>query len=85
MKSALLPLLTSLLLVSTSIAVDDYQVTGPVLELTDSKIVVQKGSEKWQIARTPETKVSGELKVGAKVTIHYTMSAKSVEVKPGKP
>ena len=58
-----------------------YQVTGPVLELTDSKIVVQKGKEKWEIARTPDTKVTGDLKVGAKVTVEYTMSAKSVEVK----
>jgi hypothetical protein len=39
-----------------------YQVTGPVLELTESKIVVQKGKEKWELARTPETKVSGDLK-----------------------
>jgi hypothetical protein len=58
-----------------------YQVTGPIVELTDTKIVVQKGDEKWEIARTPETKVEGALKVGAKVTIHYTMTAKSVEVK----
>jgi hypothetical protein len=58
-----------------------YQVTGPVLELTDSKIVVQKGKEKWEIARTPDTKVTGDLKVGAKVTIEYTMAAKSIEAK----
>jgi hypothetical protein len=58
-----------------------YQVTGPVLEVTDSKIVVQKGKEKWEIARTPDTKVTGDLKVGSKVTIEYTMSAKTVEVK----
>ena len=58
-----------------------YQVTGPVLELTDTKIVVQKDSEKWELARTPETKVSGDLKVGGKVTITYTMTAKSVTVK----
>ena len=61
-----------------------YQVTGPVLEVSDSKIVVQKGKEKWEIARTPETKITGDLKVGAKVTIEYTMSAKSVEVKKDK-
>ena len=66
---------------SAAPAVKDYQVTGSVLELTDSIIVVQKGDEKWEIARTPATKVEGTLKVGAKVTIHYTMSAKSVEVK----
>jgi hypothetical protein len=58
-----------------------YQVTGPVLEVTDTKIVVQKGKEKWEIARTADTKVTGDLKVGSKVTIDYTMSAKSVEVK----
>jgi hypothetical protein len=61
-----------------------YQVTGPVLEVSDTRIVVQKGKEKWEIARTPETKVTGDLKVGAKVTIEYTMSAKSVEVKKDK-
>jgi hypothetical protein len=58
-----------------------YQVTGPVLELTDSVIVVQKGKEKWQIARTKDTKVTGDLKVGAKVTITYTMTATAVEAK----
>jgi hypothetical protein len=61
-----------------------YQVTGPVLEVSDSKIVVQKGNEKWEIARTPDTKVNGDLKVGSKVTIEYTMSAKAVEVKADK-
>ncbi len=61
-----------------------YQVTGPVLELTDSKIVVQKDKEKWEIARTAETKVTGDLKVGSKVTIQYTMTAATVEVKPEK-
>ena len=58
-----------------------YQVTGPVLELTDTKIVVQKGDEKWEIARDAATKVSGELKVGSKVTIEYRMSATAVTVK----
>jgi cytochrome c1 len=61
-----------------------YQVTGPVLEVTDAKIIVQKGKEKWEIARTPETKVTGDLKVGAKVTIEYTMTAKSVDAKADK-
>lgn len=59
-----------------------YQVTGPVLEITDAKIVVQKDTEKWEIARTRDTKVTGKLQVGAKVTIQYTMSANSIEVKP---
>jgi len=61
-----------------------YQVTGPVLEVTATKIVVQKGEDKWEIIRTPQTKVDGDLKVGAKVTIHYTMTAADVEVKGDK-
>ena len=55
-----------------------------MLELTDTKIVVQKGKERWEIARTPETKVTGDLKVGSKVIIEYTMTAKAVEVKADK-
>jgi hypothetical protein len=62
-------------------AVRDYQVTGSVIELTDKIIVVQKGDERWELARTPTTKVDGALKAGTKVTIHYSMTAKSVEVK----
>jgi hypothetical protein len=58
-----------------------YQVTGPILEVTDTAITVQKGKEKWEIARTKDTKVTGELKVGAKVTIMYTMTATSIETK----
>ncbi len=58
-----------------------YQVTGPVLELKDDMIVVQKGNEKWEVARDKDTKVTGDLKVGSKVTIMYTMKAATVEAK----
>ena len=61
-----------------------YQVTGPVLELTDTMIVVQKGKDKWELARDAATKVTGDLKVGSEVTIMYRMTATSVEVKPPK-
>jgi hypothetical protein len=61
-----------------------YQVTGPVLEMNDSMIAVQKGKDRWEIARDSNTKVTGDLKVGAKVTITYTMSATDVEVKAEK-
>ncbi|CAL1240003.1 hypothetical protein [Candidatus Methylocalor cossyra] len=66
-------------------AAKTYQVTGPVLELTDSAIVVGKGKEKWEIARDPQTEIKGELQKGAKVTVEYTMSANRIEVKGGKP
>lgn len=58
-----------------------YQVTGPVLEVRDDAIVVQKGNEKWEIARDKATNVAGDLKVGSKVTIYYTMQAAKIEVK----
>jgi len=58
-----------------------YQVTGPVLEMKDDTITVQKGNEKWEIAKDAATKVTGDLKVGSKVTIEYTMKAATIEVK----
>ena len=62
-----------------------YQVTGPVLEVKDDMIVVnkEKGEMKgpWQIARDKDTKITGDLKVGSKVTVLYIMKAASVEVK----
>jgi len=61
-----------------------YQVTGPVLEVTPTVITVQKGNDKWEIQRNSNTKVTGDLKPGAKVTIYYTMVAVEVEVKGGK-
>lgn len=61
-----------------------YQVTGPVLEVTADKIVVQKGNDKWELSRDAATKVTGDLKVGAKVTIEYTMKAVTVDVKEDK-
>lgn len=64
---------------------DSYQVTGPILELSDTKIVVLKDKENWELARNPETKVTGELKVGAKVTVKYFMTAKTIEVKDASP
>ena len=59
-----------------------YQVTGPVLEVNERTIVVQKGEERWEIARDAATNIKGQLKVGDKVTIHYRMTAVSVDKKP---
>ena len=60
-----------------------YQVTGPIIELTATTITVQKGDEKWQVARDKNTKVTGELKIGAK-TVYYQTVAAEIEVKEGK-
>jgi len=61
-----------------------YQVTGPVLEIIPTTITVQKGNDKWEIARDSKTKLPANVKVGSKVTIYYTMTATEVEVKESK-
>lgn len=61
-----------------------YQVTGEVKEVSDDLIVVQKGKEKFEIARTPDTKVTGELKPGGKATVEYRMTATTAEAKAEK-
>ncbi len=58
-----------------------YQVTGPVLEVTDSKIVVEKGKEKWEITRDKDTKGDKNIKKGDKVTVQYNMTATEIENK----
>ncbi len=72
-------LFAALMLVATGAMA--YQVTGPVLEVTDTKIVVEKDKEKWEIARDKDTKVTGDLKKGGRVTIQYRMTATSIESK----
>ena len=86
MKKTLLVACAVLLAASIAFAAGPktYQVTGPVLELKDDLIVVQKGSDKWAIARGKDTKVTGDLKVGSKVTIEYRMTAATIEVKDAK-
>jgi hypothetical protein len=46
-------------------------------------IAVQKGSERWEVARDASTKTTGDVKVGDKVTVHYTMTATNIETKGG--
>jgi hypothetical protein len=73
----------ALLAAATAFAgpVKTYQVTGPLLEVKDDLIVVQKGTEKWEITRDKDAKVTGDLKVGSKVTVIYSMKAASIVVK----
>lgn len=61
-----------------------YQVTGPVLEVNNDMIVVQKGKDRWEVARDGSTKIPAGVKVGDKVTIEYRMTATTVEVKAAK-
>lgn len=72
----------STLLAGRALADDhNYQVTGPVLAVSDSSITVQKGKNPWTVSRDSSTQVAGDLKVGSKVTIKYHMVADTVTVK----
>ena len=86
MKALMAMMTLAGLLASASLtaATKTYQVTGPVLEVSDTMIAVQKGKDRWEIARDASTKVTGDLKVGEKVTIEYRMTATSVEAKAAK-
>ena len=61
----------------------DYQVTGIVQEVNPTFLTVIKGEEKFQIATDAATK-GAKPKVGDKVTVHYAMTASSIEVKADK-
>lgn len=70
--------------VASTASAKEYQVTGPVLSVTDTTIVVEKEkgkNERWELKRDASTKGADDLKVGDKVTIHYTMTATKVEKK----
>ena len=56
----------------------EYQVTGPVLEVEDNLVTVEKNQEKWQIDAGAD---ASKIKVGDKVTMHYRMVATKVEKK----
>ncbi len=59
-----------------------YQVTGPVIEVSEKYVIVQKDEDKWQIAA--DKSMTAKLKKGDKVTIKYQMIATDVESKAAK-
>jgi len=73
--------LSGLWLASAAGAADkSYQVTGPVVSVSSDSIVVKKGKDDWTIAKDAATK-GPEVKVGDKVTVHYRMTATTIELK----
>lgn len=62
-------------------AQEQYQMTGPVLAVDDTKITIEKEGVSREFARDASTKVMGDLKVGAKATVYYKLVAVSAEVK----
>ena len=82
-------ILAALAAIALATSAQAYQVTGEIDAVTATSITVKatggknKG-EKFEMTRGADTKVTGDLKKGAKVTIEYTITAKSVEVKAAK-
>ncbi len=61
----------------------DYQITGSISELTDTTVTLMTNKkETWGFARSADTKLPDGAKVGDKVTVHYTMTAGTVDAKP---
>ena len=81
MKKFAVVVIALVLVASMAFAGKTYQFTGKVLEIKDNTIVVEKGKEKFEMAKDANTKIKGDLKVGAKVTVQYESRAAEIEVK----
>ncbi len=81
MKRVLILAVVLVLVVAMAAFAKTYQFTGKVLEVKDNMIVVDKNGEKFEMSKDANTKVKGDLKVGAKVTVKYESRAVDIEVK----
>jgi hypothetical protein len=81
MKRFAVVVIALVLVASVAFAGKAYQFTGKVLEIKDNVIVVEKGKEKFEMTKDAGTKIKGDLKVGAKVTVQYESRATEIEVK----
>lgn len=81
MKKFAIVVVALMLVATVAFAGKTYQFTGKVLEIKDNVIVVDKSGEKFEMAKDANTKVKGDLKVGAKVTVKYESRAAEIEVK----
>ena len=61
-KSLACAIIASMLLAGTALAAKTYQVTGPVLEVSESIIAVQKGKDRWELNRDSNTKMGAAVK-----------------------
>jgi type 1 fimbria pilin len=81
MKRIAVAVVALVLVASVAFAGKTYQFTGNVVDVTDTTIVVDKNGEKFEMAKDASTKVKGDLKKGAKVTVKYESKAVDIEVK----
>ena len=80
-RIVVLVIVVVMVMATAAFAGKTYQFTGKVLEVKDNVIVVDKNGEKFEMAKDASTKVKGDLKVGAKVTVKYESRAVDIEVK----
>ncbi len=80
-RIVVLAVVAVMVMATAAFAGKTYQFTGKVLEVKDNVIVVDKNGEKFEMAKDANTKVKGDLKVGAKVTVKYESRAAEIEVK----
>lgn len=81
MKRIIIAVAAMVLIASVAFAGKTYQFTGTVLEVKENVIIVDKAGEKFEMTRDAGTKIKGDLKVGAKVTVKYESRAVEIEVK----
>lgn len=81
LAAAALLLSGSLCALAHDVKTDAFQVTGEVTAVDDTSITVMKGKERFHIAKDKDSKLTGDVKVGAKVTVKYVMYAREVEAK----
>lgn len=78
-------IVSGLILTSSFAFAKDYQVTGIVLDVTTTSVIVDKKGEKFEIGLPSGVKTTGgEIKKGSKVTVYYKMTASEVEIKADK-
>ena len=80
MKKSLMLVALVLLTTPALAASKTYQVTGPVTDISADTITVQKGSEKWEIAKG-SANLPADVKVGSKVMVQYSMTADNITSK----
>ncbi len=80
-RIVMLAVVAVMVMATAAFAGKTYQFTGKVLEVKENVIIVDKNGEKFEMAKDANTKVKGDLKVGAKVTVKYESRAVDIEVK----
>ena len=85
MKLAVTLFIASLVAAPAALADKSYQKTGTVVDVNDKVVVIDTGKEgSWEFKRDAGTKLEGDVKKGAKVTVYYSMTAAKVEAKADK-